>query len=113
MTNGTDEKKTVHTITPVVDIVETAKSYVVKLDIPGSVKEKIKASIENNTLVISTEASDYAGTDSAETAKQYRREFLLAKDIDVDTVDAQYDLGVLTVTLNKKKQFLPKQISIN
>ena len=113
MTNEPLEKRPVHSMIPAVDIVETANSYIVKLDIPGSVKEKIKASIENSTLVISAEALEYTGVEKSESVKQYRREFLLAKDIEVNTVDAQYDLGVLTVVLNKKQQFLPKQISIN
>lgn len=106
-------EKTVHTLVPAVDIVETRKSYIVKLDIPGAVKEKIKAQIEENTLLITADLAEFLQNEETETVKQYRREFSLANDVDLSTVDAQYELGVLTVTLNKKQQFLPKEITIN
>ena len=112
MTNGTTETKTIQSIIPAVNITETPTSYIVSLDIPGAVKEKIKANIENDTLVITAEIDDHTLTENTESAKQYHREFSLANDIDVHTVDAQYELGVLKVTLNKKQQYLPKQITI-
>ena len=113
MTNEAVEKRSVRTIVPSVNIVETPKTYIVTLDIPGAVKENIKANIEDNTLLVSAEVAEYDQNETADSAKQYRREFSLANDIDVHTVDARYELGVLTVTLNKKEQFFPKQIKIN
>lgn len=113
MTNGTLEKKTVHSIIPAVNIVESAKGYTVTLDIPGAVKENVKANIENNVLIVTADVAEYSQAENVETAKQYRREFTLANDIDVHTVDAKYELGVLTITLSKKEQYLPKQITIN
>ncbi len=112
MTNGAE--KSVHTLVPAVDIVETKGSYIVKLDIPGAVKDKIKAQIDDNTLHVSALIADYIeiGKES-EPVREYRREFSLANDVDVNTIDAQYELGVLTITLNKKPQFLPKEITIN
>ncbi len=112
MTNETLEKKTIQTIIPAMNITETPTSYIVTLDIPGAIKENIKANIENNTLVISADISKNIQVEETELSKQYYREFSLADDIDLQTVDAQYELGVLKVTLNKKQQFLPKQISI-
>jgi HSP20 family protein len=112
MTN--EIEKTVHTLVPAVDIVETKNSYIVKLDIPGAVKEKVKAQIEENTLTVTAEVAEYFESDGeTELMKEYRREFSLANDVDLNTVDAQCELGVLTVTLNKKPQFLPKEITIN
>lgn len=112
MTNGVD--KTTHTLVPAVDIVETKGSYIVKLDIPGAAKDKIKAQIDDNMLRVSASIAEYgeSGKES-EPVKEYRREFSLANDVDVNTIDAQYELGVLTITLNKKPQFLPKEITIN
>jgi len=111
MTN--EVEKSIHTLVPAVDIVETKISYVVKLDIPGAAKEKIKAQIEENTLLVTADLAEFTQSDAAESVKQYRREFSLANDVDLNTVDAKYDLGVLTVTLNKKLQYLPKEITIN
>jgi len=111
MTNTVE--KIVYTLVPAVDIVETKNSYVVKLDIPGAAKDKIKAQIEENSLVVTADIADIAQGDNEETAKRYHREFSLANDIDLNSIDAKYELGVLTVMLNKKPQFLPKEITIN
>lgn len=120
MTNGKIENPSVQTIVPNVDIVETPQSYVVTLDVPGADKNGIKAQIENNTLTVSASVAKYfpdekdvSDEKENETVREYRREFSLANDVDVSTVDAKFELGVLTVTLNKKQQFLPKQIAIN
>jgi len=111
MTN--EVEKTIHTLVPAVDIVETRNSYIVKLDIPGAAKDKIKAQIEENTLLVTADVAEFEQNENAEPARQYHREFSLANDIDVNSIDAKYELGVLTVTLNKKPQFLPKEITIN
>ena len=109
----TNTETATQTVVPSVDIFETPNSYVVKLDIPGAEKEKITANIENNTLVILANLSWSLVNDNVDDVKQYRREFALANDVDLQSVDAKYELGVLTVTLNKKQQFLPKTITIN
>ncbi len=112
MTNGTE--KTIHTLIPAVDIVETKSSYIVTLDIPGAAKEKIKAQIEENTLIVTASIEEIAGTDQeSDVVKEYRREFSLANDVDLHTIEAKYELGVLSITLNKKAQYLPKEITIN
>jgi HSP20 family protein len=102
---------------PAVDIQELADSYVVRLDIPGAEKESIVAHIDQSTLKVSAKVQErftretgiaYDGLLSAE----YRREFSLANDVETQTVDAAYELGVLKITLKKKQQFLPKEIKI-
>jgi HSP20 family protein len=112
MTKEIVEKKQVHSILPAVNITETPTSYIVTLDVPGAVKENIKAHIENAVLIVTADIADANQHEETKHSRQYHREFALANNIDVNTVDAQYDLGVLTVTLNKKQQYLPKNITI-
>jgi HSP20 family protein len=102
-------EKNVQTIIPAVDIVETKNGYTVTLDIPGAQKDRIKAQVEENTLKVT--ASVEQGNETEE-AREYRREFSLANDVDLNSVEAAYDLGVLTITLKKKIQYLPKEITI-
>lgn len=113
MTNGSISTRNVHSIIPAVNILETPEAYIVTLDIPGALKEKISAAIENDLLLVTADVAEYSAGDRTESARQYRREFTLANDIDAQSIDAQYEAGVLTITLNKKKQYLPKQITIN
>jgi len=111
MTNGQIDNASV-IVAPSVDIIETKVSYVVTLDIPGAEKNSIKAQIDDNTLTVTAAVAKYYSEEN-EPVREYKREFSLANDVDLSTVDAKFDLGVLTVTLNKKPQFLPKQITIN
>jgi len=113
MKNGME--KQVQTFIPSVDIVETKNSYIVKLDLPGTSKEHIKAQLNRNTLIVSARMQDYLATEkeNEQPIKEYRREFSLANDVDLNTIEAQYELGVLTITLNKKSQSLPKEITIS
>jgi len=102
---------------PAVDIQELADSYVVRLDAPGAKKDTITAQVNGSTLTVSAKVPAYFRPDAESlfgnrSAIEYRREFVLADDVDTGTVSALYELGVLKVTLQKKRQFLPKQIQI-
>jgi HSP20 family protein len=112
MTKEMVEKRSVHSILPAVNIAETPTSYIVTLDVPGAVKENINAHIENAVLIVTADIADTNQLEETKHVRQYHREFSLANNIDVNSVNAQYDLGVLTLTLNKKQQYLPKNITI-
>jgi HSP20 family protein len=108
---------TVRSVLPGVDIQELPASYVLRLDMPGVEKEAIKAHVNERVLTVSGTAPAYFKQDAAllfddSVATEYHREFTLADNVDVQSVDAVYEFGVLTVTLKKKSQFLPKEISV-
>ena len=88
-----------------------------RLDIPGSDKESIVAQINASTLTVSAKVQERFTRETAlvydnALPAEYRREFSLADDVETQTVDAVYELGVLKITLKKKQQFLPKEIKI-
>lgn len=112
MTNTIERTSAVHTLVPAVSIAESPTAYTVSVDLPGTVKEKVGVTVERNTLLITADAPVTAVTDGAESITQYRREFTLADDIDTEQVDAQYENGVLTLTLKKRTQYQSKQITI-
>lgn len=102
---------------PAVDIQELAESYVVRLDIPGADKESISAHVDQSTLTVSARVEEYFKKDAAlfyddSLATEYRREFTLADNVEPQTVEAVYELGVLKITMKKKQQYLPKEINI-
>ena len=108
---------TVRVLRPAVDIQELADSFVVRLDIPGAEKESIAAQIDKSTLTVSAKVEDRFKRESGivydgSLPAEYRREFTLADDVETQSVDAAYELGVLKITLKKKQQFLPKEIKI-
>lgn len=108
MTQSTIDQNSFTTVTPAVSIIESQDSFLVSLEIPGAAKERIAVNVEHQMLSVSAEVP--SGDERA--GKRYRREFTLANDIDAQSADARYELGVLTVTLKKKEQFKPKQIHI-
>ncbi len=113
MTQTVETTEAVRTIIPAVNIAETPTSFIVALDIPGASKEGISAAVENNSLVVTAKIPSNSESEKVRTAVEYRREFTLANDIDLQSVDAHYFAGVLTITLTKKQQNIAKQISIN
>lgn len=105
-------------IAPTADIQELPQSYIVRLDIPGAARDNIKAQIEEGVLTIEVKVDPYFGKDATlllddSLPIEYHRKFSLAEDVDQQAVDAAYNLGVLTITLNKKQHFLPRAISIS
>jgi len=101
-----------------VDIQELPEAYIVRLDIPGATKESIKAQVTDNTLTVTASAQAYFQQDATllyddSIPTEFRREFSLADNIDPHAIDAVYDLGVLTLTLKKKQNYVPKEISIH
>jgi len=104
-------------IAPAADIQELPQSYVVRLDMPGADRANIKAQIEEGILTVEVLVDAHFQKDVTlllddSLPIEYHRRFSLADDVDQQTVDAAYELGVLTITLNKKQHYLPRTISI-
>jgi HSP20 family protein len=106
------------TVEPVADIYETADAFVVKLDMPGSSKEEIKLSIEPNRLTVRGTVGVQHGEGvnvffSEIGRKNYIREFNLGNGVNHDAIDAQFENGVLTITLPKTEHVKAREITIN
>jgi HSP20 family protein len=115
--NGGNGERNVRTVVPAVDIQELADSFVVRLDIPGAEKESIAARVSNSTMTVDANVSSYFKQEATlmvddSLPTEYHREFSLADNIDLQSIDAAYELGVLKITLKKKQQYLPRQITI-
>lgn len=103
---------------PVMDIVESEKDFTVKVELPGMKKEDIKINIENNTLSIEGERK----TESEEKGKtfhriersygQFYRAVSLPKHVDDAKIKAEFNDGLLTITLPKAETAKTKAIEI-
>lgn len=101
------------------DVEETDKDYVVKADIPGMKKEDIKVAIEGNT--VSIQAQTTAEQEQKEGGNLVRRErylgqqyrsFTLPQEIDDQSAQAEYENGVLKLSLPKKTGSVSKTLAI-
>lgn len=102
---------------PSVDIKETDDALTLLIDLPGLEKRDVQLSLDNNVLTIKGERK----FEHEEKEQYYRlervygafcRTFTLPRNIEGDAVKAQFENGVLTVTLPKLEEARPTQIEI-
>ena len=104
--------------TPLTDIRETDKEYLLTLEMPGVDKKDISVSVENEQLIISggverTEKTEEQGLIRKEIrSSHFRRTFHMNSAIDQDKIKARLENGVLTVSLPKAEKAIGKRIEI-
>lgn len=76
--------------------------------LPGFSKKDIKIDVDGDLLVISSEVES---TQETKFKKSFKRSFRLIKDIDVDTIKATMENGILCITFDKKN--VTKEIKIS
>ena len=101
------------------DVTENEKAYTVKAEMPGVDKKDIDVKIDGN--VVSIHAKVERKIEQKEGERVIRREryngslartFSLASDIDESSATAQYQDGVLSLTLPKKAHSEQKRLQI-
>jgi len=104
---------------PAVDITEREKDFVVTAEVPGLEEDDIHLSVKDNVLTLKGEKKHER---EEESENNYYRERLYGNfqrmirfnsEIDPDEVNAEYENGVLTITLPKTKETMHKQIPVN
>jgi HSP20 family protein len=101
---------------PDVDIYETEDAIVIKADVPDVERKDIEVSIEGNTLILKGERrqEDDVKKESYHRIERYfgsfQRSFNLPATIRQDNASAVCERGVLTITLPKKDEIVPKQV---
>lgn len=99
---------------PAVNIQENEKDFVLELAIPGKKKEDFNVEIDNNILTVSMETQqedeqkedNYTRREFSYTS--FRRSFTLPETVNEDKINASYNDGILSFTLPKKEEALPK-----
>jgi len=104
---------------PALDIVEKENEIVVNAELPGTKKEDVKITFENNILTLSSSEQKPAEVSEKETVllKEIRnsgfsRSVKFGYQIDAAKISAEMSNGVLTVTLPKAEEAKPKQIEV-
>ena len=102
---------------PAADIFETDEALTLLLEMPGVSKDNIDVQIENDVLRVEGKI-DYAAYKDIEPVYteynigHYARAFTLSNKIDRDAIAAQVQDGLLTLTLPKAKDAVPRRITI-
>jgi HSP20 family protein len=104
---------------PAVDIYEDAKKVVLKLEVPGVDQKDLDIRVENHTLTVKGERKFEAEEKEQNFHRIERRygsffrAFTLPTTVDTESVQANYNNGVLKLELAKKPEAQPKQIKVN
>jgi HSP20 family protein len=103
---------------PSVDIYETEHELVVKADLPEVDPQDLDIRVENNILTIRGERKfekkvneeNYLRVERAYGS--FARSFTLANTVNSDAIKADYQNGVLTLSIPKREEAKPKQIKV-
>ena len=104
---------------PSVDIYETENELVVKADLPDVNPEDLDIRVENNILTIRGERKfdEKANEDNylriERSYGSFSRSFSLANSVKSEGIRADYQNGVLTLSIPKREEAKPKQIKVN
>ncbi len=94
--------------TPAVDIVENGTAYEITVDLPGLEKKNVEVKVGHGNLTIKGEKQDEKVHKKADYCLRERlfgsfeRSFRIPDGVDSDKIEANFQKGVLTVTLSKK-----------
>ena len=107
-------------LTPALDIRETDEAFVVEAEMPGLTKDDITVSVREDVVTLKgvrSESREEEGEDHYHHVERrcgtIQRSFRIPGGFDADKIDAKYENGVLILTLPKRAEEQPKQISVN
>ena len=103
---------------PRMDVVETGSHFDVQFDLPGISSEEVNIEVHEGELTVSgsrdlkrdEEESTYHRLERSHG--EFHRVLGLPQDVDAESIAARYHDGVLTVSIPKSEQVLPKKIDI-
>jgi len=116
--NGELESMTIAEWSPLVDITEDDKEYLIKTELPEVKKDDVKVTVETGVLTITGERK----FEKEEKGRKYHRveraygnfvrSFTLPDDADANKVNAEFKDGVLKVHVAKSEAAKPKHIEV-
>jgi HSP20 family protein len=115
---GLEQHLTSAEFLPPVDILENEHNITLQAEIPGVKEEDLKITFENNVLTIAGERK-FKEEENKENYHRierrygrFTRSFSLPAGVDPEKVSATFENGILKVTLPKREEFKPKQITV-
>ena len=118
ISRGEEKDMVASTWTPSVDIYENENELVLSAEAPGIEDKDIEIKIENNTLSIQGERKIEKETKEENYHRiersygSFYRSFTLPTNINQDNIKAEYDNGVLRISMPKKPELKPKKVKV-
>lgn len=104
-------------VTPPADVFETGEAFIVRIDMPGAVRESIQVHVESGFLVVRGSTEELHQENARIVLneiprKSYHRKFGLTDGVRSDGIEAEFEDGVLTVVIPKSDDFKAREIRI-
>jgi len=115
----TGEQSSLSAWAPAVDIYENEHELVVKADLPDVDPKDLDIRVENHLLMIRGERKFEKKVNEENYLRversygSFARSFTLANTVNPDAIKADYQHGVLTLSIPKREEAKPKQIKVN
>ena len=95
-----------------VDLYEDKENTYVRAELPGVSREDINVEMVEDTLTITAARKTPANEGNGAESFSFSRSVNIPDEVQADKVSAQYENGVLTVTLPKREEAKPRKISV-
>src|SRR5512133_2341287 len=116
---GREEALATSSFAPAVDVYEDEHKITLKIEVPGIDEKDIDVRIENNLLTVHGERK-FEKEETEENFRRVERQYgsftrscTLPNTVNTESVQANYDKGILKIQLAKKAEAKPKQIKVN
>ena len=101
---------------PDANIIETEKSFIIELSVPGFKKDEISVKVENNVLSVSHELKEESEHDDTRYVRRefvkagFVRNFRLSRWVNADDIKANFKDGILRIEVQKKDEIISKPV---
>ena len=102
---------------PAVDVEENEASFTIRADLPGIDEKDLEITVHEGVLTLSGKREDTREEERANLRERrfgaFSRRFRLGNQVSAEGIEASYKNGVLTITMPKKEEVKPRQISVS
>lgn len=118
LTQGWDKDFLAEGFAPAVDIYQKNDDVIVEMDVPGIETDKVEVSVENNILTVSGSREDKKEVNKGDYYRKEVRSGSFCRSVELPTkvkgedAKADFEGGVLKVTLPKAEDVKPRKIEV-
>lgn len=100
------------------DAYQKGDSFLVQFDLPGVEPDAVELTVEKNVLTVRAERTKPTGEGVEMLVAErpegtFTRQLFLGETLDTDKIEAQYDAGVLTLSIPVAEQAKPRKVEIS